>query len=122
LTVFVTQATTSPEYLTIEYPASKLKEGTRVFVMRERDTQLFTELSITPYTRFVLFPLPKGISYQEFLQKALAWLPAESSHTVSVGRHEFITGPISDLPLLFPSAESASEQGVYVPLHSECCM
>jgi hypothetical protein len=107
-----------PEYLTIEYPAAKLREGPRIFVMHERDTQLLTELPIAPYTRFVLFPLPKGISYREFLIKTLGRLPAENLRTVSVGRHEFITGSISDLPLLFPSAESTPEQGVYVPLHS----
>lgn len=107
-----------PEYLTIEYPAAKLTEGPRIFAMHERDTQFLAELPIASYTRFVLFPLPKGISYQEHLQKALDRLPNENLHTVSVGGHEFIIGPISDLPLLFPPAESAPGQGVYVPLHS----
>jgi hypothetical protein len=70
--------------------------------MHERDIQLLMELPIAPYTRFVLFPLPKVISYQEHLQKVLDRLPNESLHTVSFDTHEFITGPISDLPLLFP--------------------
>jgi hypothetical protein len=95
-----------PEYLTVEYPTAKLKEGPRVFVMRERDTQLLTELLVPGFTRFVVFPLPSGDSYSAYLQKVKAKLPIQSLHTVSVGSREFITGPISDLPLLFPDASS----------------
>ena len=93
-----------PDYLTVEYPEAQLKEGPRIFSMHERDTQLVTQLPSGPYTRFVLFPLPAGDSYKEYIQKVIARLPSESLQTVSLGGHEFVTGSISDLPLLFPEA------------------
>lgn len=93
-----------PDYLTVEYPAAKLKEGPRVFVMHERDTQLVKELPVTRYTRFVVFPLPSGDSYEEYLQTVKGKLRKQDLHTVSADGREFITGPISDLPLLFPDA------------------
>jgi hypothetical protein len=106
-----------PDYLTVEYPEAHLKEGPRIFSMYERDTQLGTSLPAGPYTRFVLFPLPRGDSYSEYIQKVIARLPGRSLHTVSLGGHEFVTGSISDLPLLFPEATLTAKPGVYVPLH-----
>jgi hypothetical protein len=106
-----------PDYLTVEYPEAHLKEGPRIFSMYERDTRLVTVLPATPYTRFVLFPLPDGDSYKEYLQKVIDRLPGKSLHTVHLGGHEFVTGSISDLPLLFPEATLATERSVYVPLH-----
>jgi 4-amino-4-deoxy-L-arabinose transferase-like glycosyltransferase len=106
-----------PGYLTVEYPEAHLKEGPRIFSMHERDTHLVTALPAAPYTRFVLFPLPAGDSYKEYSQKVIDRLPGKSLHTVSVGGREFVTGSISDLPLLFPEATLATKRGVYVPLH-----
>jgi hypothetical protein len=106
-----------PNYLTVEYPEAHLKEGPRIFSMYERDTHLVTALPGAPYTRFVLFPLPDGDSYKEYLQKVLGRLPERSLDTVRFGGHAFITGSISDLPLLFPETASATGQSVYVPLH-----
>jgi hypothetical protein len=106
-----------PDYQTVEYPEAHLKEGPRIFSMYERDTQLVTALPAAPYTRFVLFPLPESDSYKEYIQKVMNRLPDKSLHTVKVGDHEFVTGKISDLPLLFPEATLAAEPGVYVPLH-----
>jgi len=96
-----------PRYFTVEYPEAHLKEGPRIFSMHERDTQLLTELPAAPYTGFVVFPLPMGDSYREYLQTVKARLPSDGLRTVSAGGHEFITGPISDLPLLFPEAAPA---------------
>jgi hypothetical protein len=93
-----------PDFLTVEYPEVKLKEGPRVFAMHERDTKLLTELPVASYTRFIVFPLPSGDSYEEYLQTVKSRLPSHSLHGVSAGGREFITGPISDLPLLFPDA------------------
>jgi hypothetical protein len=106
-----------PDYLTVEYPEAHLKEGARIFSMYERDTHLVTTLPATPYTRFVLFPLPRGDSYSEYIQKAIAPLPGRSLNTITLDGHEFITGPISDLPLLFPEATFTANSGVFVPLH-----
>ncbi len=106
-----------PDYLTVEYPEVHLKEGLRIFSMYERDTRLVTALPATPYTRFVLFPLPDGDSYKEYIQKVIERLPNKSLHTVRLHDHEFVTGSISDLPLLFPEATLTTGQSVYVPLH-----
>ena len=70
-----------PDYFTVEYPEAKLKEGPRIFTMHERDTKLLTELPPDSYTRFVVFPLPSGASYREYLQKVTARLPSQSLHT-----------------------------------------
>jgi 4-amino-4-deoxy-L-arabinose transferase-like glycosyltransferase len=96
-----------PGYLTVEYPEAKLKEGARVFTMRERATELVTKLPVGSYTRFIVFPLPSGGSYEEYLQTIKGRLPSQSLQSVSAGGREFITGPISDLPLLFPNAAPA---------------
>jgi len=106
-----------PNYLTVEYPEAHLKEGPRIFSMHERDTQLITALPAAPYTRFVLFPLPGGDSYKEYIQKVVDRLPGKSLRTVRAGGREFVTGSISDLPILFPEATLTTERGVYVPLH-----
>jgi hypothetical protein len=106
-----------PDYLTMEYPEAHLKEGPRIFSMYERDTRLITALPSAPYTRFVLFPLPEGDSYKEYIQQVIARLPGKSLQTVRLGGRDFVTGSISDLPLLFPEATLASGRSVYVPLH-----
>jgi hypothetical protein len=106
-----------PGYLTMEYPEVHLKEGPRIFSMYERDTRLITALPSAPYTRFILFPLPEGDSYKEYIQQVIDRLPGKSLHTVRLGRRDFVTGSISDLPLLFPEATLASGRSVYVPLH-----
>jgi hypothetical protein len=88
--------------------------------MHERDTRLLTELPAnSAYTRFILFPLPSGDSFQEYLKEVLARLPEKSLQTVSLGGRDFVLGSISDLPFLFPDATSAPKQGVSVPLHPQ---
>jgi hypothetical protein len=106
-----------PDYRTVEYPEAHLKEGPRIFSMYERDTQLVTALPTGPYTRFILFPLPAGDSYKDHIQKVIDRLPGETLHSVTLGGHEFVTGSIADLPLLFPEATPTTRSGVYVPLH-----
>jgi hypothetical protein len=101
----------------MEYPEAHLKEGPRIFSMHERDTQLVTALPSAPYTRFVLFPLPDGDSYKEYIQKVIDRFPGKSLRTVRLGGREFVTGSVSDLPLLFPEATLPTERSVYVPLH-----
>jgi len=108
-----------PNYLTIEYPEVKLREGTRIFAMHERDSSLLTGLPAAAYTRFVLFPLQGGdVAYQQYMQKVEKLLPQENLRILRVGDHEFVSCPISDLPLLFPDAASAPRQSVYAALHS----
>jgi Protein O-mannosyl-transferase TMEM260-like len=108
-----------PDYMTVEYPEANLKEGPRIFSMHERETRLLTQLPSADYRRFILYPLPKGDSFREYLQKVLDRLPSDRLQTVRLGGHEFIIGSISDLPLLFPEALPTPTPGVYGPLHSE---
>jgi hypothetical protein len=105
-----------PGYFTVEYPETKLGEGTRVFVMHEGDTRLLAELPAGAYSKFIFFPLPGSeASYREYLQKVTKQIPNQSLRTTSVGGYDFVTGPISDLPLLFPTT---AKPGVYALLHS----
>ncbi len=93
-----------PGYMTLEYPEVKLTEGTRIFAMQGRDTRLLTALPAGSYSRFVLFPLPSGdAEYQRYLETFKKLLPAQDLAYVDVGGHQFVTGPIADLPQLFPA-------------------
>ncbi len=94
-----------PDYYTVEYPEVRLREGVRVFAMQGRNTRLLPVLSTSQYSRFVLFPLPQGdASYKEYLQTVRKKLPAAGLQTIHLAGFDFVTGPISDLPLLFPKA------------------
>ena len=62
--------------------------------MHERDTQLVTELPAnSSYTRFIMFPLPSGNSFQQYLKEVLARLPEKSLRTVSLGGRDFVSVP-----------------------------
>lgn len=106
-----------PDYLTVEYPEVRLGEGPRVFTMYQRDTQLVDHLSAGPYRRFILFPLPDGGSYRDYLHKVTDKLPAGNLHRDIIDGKEYVTGSASDLQLLFPDVVSAPQEGVYAPLH-----
>jgi 4-amino-4-deoxy-L-arabinose transferase-like glycosyltransferase len=102
-----------PGYLSVEYPAVKLLEGTRVFAMEHQQTRLLTALPARSYTRFVLFPLPAGDpENQAYLRKVQALIPPQDQRTISMGGRDFITGPIADLPLLFPTLGWDRVEGV----------
>lgn len=105
-----------PDYLTLEYPEVRLREGVRIFAMHNRDTQLLEGLPITSGSRFVLFPLPGGDpAFRKSLETVKEKLPSQGLLTTSRGGVDFVSGPVSDLPLLFP--EAAANAGVYVSLH-----
>ena len=101
-----------PDYLTLESPEVKLREGTRIFAMQGRDTRLLAGLPVTSASQIVFFPLPnQGADYKEHLKKAMSQLPGGSLRTVSAGGHDFVIGPVSDLPLLFPNMAAAAKEG-----------
>lgn len=112
-----------PDYLTVQYPEVKLIEGVRIFAMTGRDTHLVTNLAVGSRSRFVLFPLPGGsASYRKYMQNVQAKLPTANLRTVRVDGRVFVTGPVSDLPLLFPNiAPDVSSDGksVYASRHSQ---
>jgi hypothetical protein len=76
--------------------------------MRGRDTFLLSQLPISSYSRFVLFPLPAGeTEYAQYLEKIKKLLPSKDLSSAVLEGHEFVTAPIADLPLLFPDATPA---------------
>jgi len=95
-----------PDYLNVEYPELKLAGGARVFAMQGRDTRLLRTLPLASYTRFVLFPLPGNANrYPEYLMKVEDTFPAHSLQTIRFNGQTFVTGPVSDLPYLFPGVD-----------------
>jgi hypothetical protein len=73
--------------------------------MQGQDTRLLVSLPAGSYKRFVVFPLPDTDSeYQRYLDTFKKLLPAQDLEYVEAGGHQFVTGPIGDLPLLFPQA------------------
>jgi hypothetical protein len=108
-----------PGYQTIEYPEVHFPEGPRIFSLENRKTSLLNRLPQKNYRWFVLFPLPSGdADYVAYLDKVKHLLPEQSLEVHRIGRYNFVTGPISLLPLLFPATTQASKSTVYPPLHS----
>jgi hypothetical protein len=98
-----------PGYLTLEYPEAHLAEGTRIFSMRSRSTDLLSALPSGSWSRFVLFPLPANSpEYAHYIDDVVKLLPAKDLTTVSLNGHTYLTAPIRDLPLLFPPGPLAT--------------
>ena len=94
-----------PEYLTIQFPEVPLASTTGVFVMRHQDTCLVHRLWIGSFRNFLLFPLPSSDKeYREYMQQVRARFPPSELHSTALNGHEFLTGPVSALPVLFPNA------------------
>jgi hypothetical protein len=98
-----------PGYSIAEYPEVRLAYGKRVFFMQNRDTRALERFHESGFTSFLLFPLPSDDKrYDEYLARVRAKFPPHDLHTVHAGNHDFIMGPISDLPVLFPDAAQPS--------------
>jgi len=106
-----------PSYVTVEYPEVKLQDGMQIFAMHERDTRLLGALPAGSYSRFVFFPLPADAANRRYLQSIEDQVGSKNLQTIRAGGVEFVTGSISDLPLLFPEVDGTAKAGVYPPLH-----
>ena len=94
-----------PEYLTIQFPEVPLASSTGVFTMRHQDTRLVNRISIGSFRDFLLFPLPApDQEYLTYMQHIQARFPPGELHVTALNGREFLTGPVSALPLLFPNA------------------
>jgi hypothetical protein len=94
-----------PGYVTIQFPEVRLISGTRVFLMRDRDTRVEAALPATSAREFVMFPLPLGDKeYSDYLASVRNRFPAGELRTIVRGGHEFTMGPVADLRYLFPHA------------------
>lgn len=89
-----------PEYWTVQYP----QVGSRVFAMRNNQTQLLSRLPAPE--NFVFFPLPQGPSFEEYLQKLCARFPEGAVRRLNAGGLELVTGPSRELHHLFPQAST----------------
>ncbi len=108
-----------PEYRTVEFPQVVLIEGTRTFTLQDANPSLRNGVSSVGVERFLLFPLPAGDpAYAAYVQTVEKLLPAKDLQVLHFGRHDYVSGPASDLALLFPSSGVAA-RGVYPPLHSD---
>jgi hypothetical protein len=101
------------DYTTLQYPEVLLAVGKRVFSMAHRDTWLASTLPSCGYRSFILFPLPGGDrEYTDYLAALRARFPAGDLRTIRAGHHEFVTGPMRDLPILFPATAAPCIDGV----------
>lgn len=108
-----------PGYTTVEYPEIHSPEGPRIFSLEGRKTSLLAELPQKHFERFVFFPLPTGDpDYTAYLAKVERLLSGHRLEVRRVGHYDFVTGPVTLLPLLFPQTSHASNSAVYPRLHA----
>jgi hypothetical protein len=101
-----------PEYSTVQYPAVRLAGGKRIFAMEHRDTYLTAKPPSATFRNFILFPLPlREQEYYDYMGKIKARFPQRDLHAIQAAGHEFVTGPIADLPVLFPVASTVFDSG-----------
>ncbi len=106
-----------PGYDTVEFPGVVIGEGYRIFAMRDGQTTLSGGLPPGNWRQFVFFPLPAGDGkYADYLAGVEKKVPTGGLRTVHIARFDYVTGPISDLQVMFPAA-GAPAAGVYPPLH-----
>ena len=73
--------------------------------MRHQDTRLVSRLPIGSFRNFLLFPLPPSDNeYREYMQHVRARFSPGELHVTTLNGHEFLTGPVSALHVLFPHA------------------
>jgi len=81
-----------------------LESATGMFVMRHRNTSLVSRIPVGSFRDFILFPLPSSdTEYREYMQRVCARFPPGTLRVIALNGHEFLTGPISALRVLFPN-------------------
>jgi hypothetical protein len=97
-----------PEFATVQFPEVGYEDGPRVFVMQERSTTVTGRFPIERFDRFILFPLPEGAPYADYLTRVTRGLPPGTLRSVVIGHRTMWMGPASALPLLFSTTVSAT--------------
>ena len=101
-----------PDYTTAEFPEVKFPGGERAFLMQGRDTRLEASIATQEFAGFVLFPLPpSGEEFRRYSEQMRSMFPS-SLQSVPVDGVDFLTGPIEELPVLFPNTAKRT-QSVY---------
>ena len=104
-----------PEFVTVQYPEVSYNDGRRVFLMHAGDTQVVRYFDAAGFDRFAIFPLPEGGEYTAHEKKARDKLPAGVLRTAVIGESKVLVGPVSALPLLFPSTVAIQRQSSVRP-------
>jgi len=93
-----------PEYLTIQFPEVPLGSATGVFAMQNRQTKLERQIAVSSFRDFILFPLPLSEKeYVDYIYRLRARFPPDKLRVITQNGIEFLGGPISGLPVLFPN-------------------
>lgn len=72
--------------------------------MQHQDTRLVSRLQIGSFQDFILFPLPSSDNeYREYMQHVRERFPAGALRITAYNGLEFLTGPVTALPVLFPN-------------------
>jgi hypothetical protein len=95
-----------PEFLTVQYPAVRTVQGTRIFGVRSRRTELLSGLPLDSYRDFVVFPLPEGPKYEKYASAQLARLPESCWHRLDGARPPLVYGDARALGYLFGGCPS----------------
>jgi len=101
-----------PDYLTVQFPEVRLRQGMRVFAMQFRNTWLESKFPTASIHNFVIFPLPLGdTEYRDYMALVLKRFPPGDLRTIVRGGDAFTIGPVADLRFLFPvsAARNVSE-------------
>ncbi len=91
-----------PQFLTVQFPALNYPDGKRAFAVENRHTRLLSALPADSLKKFVLFPLPAGQAYSQYLEGVRKRFPAGALTSTVIDGREYFTGASADLPLLFP--------------------
>jgi hypothetical protein len=101
-----------PDFLTVQYPAVRFSDGPRVVAVEQRDTVLLRAVPAGRFKNFVLFPLPEGREYRDYLaRRVLPRFPAALG-ALRVGSQVVLTGPADQVEHLFPAREHEANTAV----------
>jgi len=100
-----------PAFVTVQYPEVSYNDGKRVFLMHAGDTQVVRSFSAGGFDRFVIFPLPAGGEFTAYDKKVQAKIGAGGVSDAVIGESRALVGPVSALPLLFPSTADTMPAG-----------
>jgi len=93
-----------PDYLTIQFPEIPLGSVTGVFAMQNHQTTLASQIDIGSFRDFIMFPLPPSEKeYEDYMKRVRARFPPGQLRVTTQNGIEFLRGPISSLPALFPN-------------------
>jgi len=90
-----------PEFLTVQYPAVRTVQGTRIFAVQNRRTQLLAELPLKAYREFALFPLPEGAEYEDYAALHLTRFSETCLQRVAGVRPALVWGDVRRLGYVF---------------------